>query len=69
MLQALFLLLIFVFMSYLLPNVLYAEVAESKGMSLGMVGLIFSLFPIGASVTSTFLGKNMNSLGRKKTMH
>ena len=68
MLLALFLLLLFGFMSFLMPNVLYPDIAESKGMGLGMIGLIFSLFPVGACATSVHLGKKMNSLGRKRTM-
>jgi hypothetical protein len=52
LLYALILLLLFSFMSFLLPNVLYPKMAEEKGVSLNTIGIIFALFPVGACLTS-----------------
>ena len=48
------------FMSYLVPSTFYPEVALEKGLSLGTIGVIISLFPIGGGFTSLYLGKTMN---------
>jgi MFS family permease len=64
----LFLLILLSFVSYLVPSTFYPEVALEKGCGLGVIGGIISLFPIGGGLTSQYLGKSMNTLGRKRVI-
>jgi MFS family permease len=65
LLLSLFLLILFSFLSYLVPSTFYPDVALPKGLSIEMMGFINSLFPIGGGFTSLYLGKNMSYYGRK----
>jgi hypothetical protein len=60
LLKNFFFLILFSFLSYLIPSTFYPEVAFEKGFSIEMMGFINSLFPIGGSLTSIYLGKNMS---------
>jgi DHA1 family multidrug resistance protein-like MFS transporter len=44
------------------------KVSQEKNLPLWLIGLIFALNPIGNVITSLFLGKYLNQLGRKPVL-
>ncbi|OMJ66981.1 hypothetical protein SteCoe_35990 [Stentor coeruleus] len=65
---ALYIGLLLVCSSFTLIFPFYPKIAESKGISLWLVGLIFSLNPIASVISTPLLGQYMNKIGRKRTV-
>jgi MFS family permease len=62
----LFFLILFSFMSYLIPSTFLPSIAQQKQLSLSSIGFIICLFPIGAIFVSYHLGKHMEKIGKKR---
>lgn len=60
--------LLLVCSSFTLIFPFYPKIAESKGIDLWVVGLIFSLNPITSVISTPILGQYMNKIGRKRTV-
>ncbi|OMJ70294.1 hypothetical protein SteCoe_31760 [Stentor coeruleus] len=63
---ALYIGLLLVCSSFTLIFPFYPKIAESKGVDLWLIGLIFSLNPIVNVLCTPFLGKYMHKIGRKR---
>ncbi|OMJ66980.1 hypothetical protein SteCoe_35989 [Stentor coeruleus] len=63
---ALYIGLLLVCSSFTLIFPFYPKIAESKGIDLWLIGLIFSLNPIANVLCTPFLGKYMHKIGRKR---
>jgi DHA1 family multidrug resistance protein-like MFS transporter len=63
---ALYIGLLIVCSSFTLIFPFYPKIAESKGVDLWLIGLIFSLNPIASVICTPFLGKYMYKIGRKR---
>lgn len=66
---SLFCLILLSFMSYLIPSTFLPDIAQQKNLSLGSIGTIISVFPIGAILVSFHLGKHMEQIGKKKIIY
>lgn len=58
--------LLLVFATFTLISPFYPKIAQDKGLSLWMIGIMFSLNPLAQLITSIFLGRYMVRIGRKK---
>ncbi len=66
---SLFSLILLSFMSYLIPSTFLPSIAQQKNLSLGSIGIIISVFPIGAILVSFNLGKHMEKIGKKRIIY
>lgn len=55
-------------LSFTILAAFYPGIAESKGIPIWMIGVIFSIDPIFGLPTSIIAGKYMNKFGRKKIL-
>lgn len=62
---AIYLALLLVCACYTMIAPFYPEIAARKGLPLWMIGAVFSTDPLLALITSIFIGKYMNLIGRK----
>ena len=59
---------LFLSATYSMPFSIFPVIALSRGISLGMIGFIFSLFPLGSIIISLIFAKMMKVWGRVKLL-
>lgn len=53
------------FSTYAIPATFYPAIAKEKGVSSFVVGLIFSMYPLGSFLSGLYIGKKLSFYNKK----